>query len=95
MTLPKFIVGMIFVITCVAIWSYFDRASLGVTLLRAVICAIVLQVGYFLIVLGMIFAGSPKTAGLSPKPTAAGSRYHRRQRQGAHRLIHPFSTIGR
>lgn len=62
MTLPKFIVGMIFVITCVAIWSYFDRASLGVTLLRAVICAIVLQVGYFIIIVGMIFAGSPKTA---------------------------------
>jgi exopolysaccharide production repressor protein len=62
MTLPKFIVGMIFVITCVAMWSYFDRASLGVTLLRAVICAIVLQVGYFIIVLGMIFAGSPNRA---------------------------------
>lgn len=49
-TLPKFVVGMLFVVLAVGLWSYFHQASITVILLRAVICAVVLQVGYFLFV---------------------------------------------
>ena len=51
---------MTFVILCVSLWSYLDSASAGTLLLRAVVCAILLQVGYFAIVLGMVFLGKPK-----------------------------------
>jgi exopolysaccharide production repressor protein len=66
MTLPKFIIGMTFAIFCVSIWSYLDSASAGTLLLRAVVCAILLQVGYFAIVLAMVFVGKPKVA-VAPK----------------------------
>jgi exopolysaccharide production repressor protein len=61
MTLPKFLIGMMAVILVVAIWSYFDSASAAVIAMRVVACALILQVGYFLIVLVMVLA--------SPKPT--------------------------
>jgi exopolysaccharide production repressor protein len=54
MTLPKFVLGMILVVVAVAIWSALDSASAGVVLLRAVICAVVLQIGYFLYVLAIV-----------------------------------------
>ncbi|RRI01192.1 exopolysaccharide production repressor exox [Mesorhizobium tamadayense] len=54
MSLPKFIVGMIFTLAIVVGWSYFDGASLDTIVMRAVICAVVIQVGYFLLVFAMI-----------------------------------------
>ncbi|TIT91825.1 MAG: exopolysaccharide production repressor exox, partial [Mesorhizobium sp.] len=54
MSLPKFIVGMIFALAIVVGWSYFDGASLGTIIMRTVICAVVIQVGYFLLVYAMI-----------------------------------------
>lgn len=58
MTLYKFLAGMVFVTIFVATWSYFDSASAWVILLRVVICAVVLQIGYFLVVVAMV-ATSP------------------------------------
>ena len=60
MTLPKFVFGMVIVIIIVSIWSYLDAASWGMILLRGVICAVILQVGYFLVVLAMVLRGAPK-----------------------------------
>jgi exopolysaccharide production repressor protein len=54
MSVPKFAIGMLFVITVVAAWSVLDSAPWTTVLLRAVICAVILQVGYFLVVLGMV-----------------------------------------
>ena len=54
MTLPKFIFGMVLVAVAVSIWSVIDGFSLGGVLLRTVICAVLLQVGYFVYVLVMI-----------------------------------------
>lgn len=54
MTAPKFAIGMLFVLAVVAAWSLADSAPWTTILLRVVICAVVLQVGYFLIVLGMV-----------------------------------------
>lgn len=62
MTLPKFVLGMVIVIVIVSIWSYLDAASWGTILLRGVICAVILQVGYFLVVLAMVVRGEPKSA---------------------------------
>jgi exopolysaccharide production repressor protein len=58
-SLPKFIGGMLLCIVVVAIWSYLDSAGIGVIVLRVIVSAIVLQVGYFLCVLLMV-ALTPK-----------------------------------
>lgn len=62
MSLPKFIVGMIFALAIVVAWSYLDGASLGTTLFRAIACAIVIQLGYFLLVFVMVVRNSPTSA---------------------------------
>ncbi|MDR7223835.1 exopolysaccharide production repressor exox [Aminobacter aminovorans] len=70
MTLPKFVFGMAMVIAVVALWSYMDAAGWGTILLRAVICAVVLQVGYFLVVLAMVLRAGPKPAEAAKPKTA-------------------------
>jgi exopolysaccharide production repressor protein len=62
MSLPKFIVGMMFALAIVVAWSYFDGASVGTMALRAVICAVIIQVGYFLLVFVMVARGAPTPA---------------------------------
>lgn len=59
MSLPKFIVGMTFALTLVAGWSYFHGASAGTIVVRAIICAVVIQAGYVLLVLAMIARSAP------------------------------------
>jgi len=63
MSLPKFIVGMIFALAIVISWSYFDGASAGTILLRTVVCAVIIQAGYFLLVFAMIGETTPTSAG--------------------------------
>lgn len=60
MTLPKFILGLAIVIVIVALWSYLDAASWSMIFLRIVICAVILQVGYFLAILAMVARSAPK-----------------------------------
>ncbi|TGP24017.1 MULTISPECIES: exopolysaccharide production repressor protein [unclassified Mesorhizobium] len=62
MSLPKFIVGMIFALAIVVGWSYFDGASLGTIVVRAVLCAVIIQLGYFLLVFAMIARSRPLPA---------------------------------
>jgi exopolysaccharide production repressor protein len=62
MSLPKFIIGMMFALAIVIGWSYFDGASLGTIVLRAVVCAIIIQAGYFLLVFAMIGRTTPTSA---------------------------------
>ncbi|MCX8572949.1 MULTISPECIES: exopolysaccharide production repressor protein [Hyphomicrobiales] len=66
MTLPKFVLGLAIVIAVVTLWSVLDSASWGTVLLRAVLCAVILQVGYFVVVLLMVAR--------EPKPQAAPER---------------------
>jgi len=54
MSAPKFAIGMLFVVAIVAVWSILDAAPWSAVLLRVVIVAVVLQVGYFLVVLAMV-----------------------------------------
>ncbi|RWD61845.1 MAG: exopolysaccharide production repressor exox [Mesorhizobium sp.] len=62
MSLPKFIVGMIFALAIVVGWSYFEGASLGTIVVRAVLCAVIIQLGYFLLVFAMIARSRPLPA---------------------------------
>ncbi|MGX8010524.1 exopolysaccharide production repressor exox [Mesorhizobium sp. ORM8.1] len=62
MSLPKFIVGMVFALAIVVGWSYFDGASLGAIVIRAVVCAAIIQAGYFLLVFAMVARSAPVPA---------------------------------
>ncbi|GLS39129.1 exopolysaccharide production repressor ExoX protein [Mesorhizobium tianshanense] len=62
MSLPKFIVGMIFALAIVVAWSFLGGASLGTTLFRVIACAIVIQLGYFLLVFAMVVRNAPTSA---------------------------------
>jgi exopolysaccharide production repressor protein len=54
MSLPKFLIGMAAVCGVVALWSVLDDASLGTVFLRVIICAALIQLGYFLCVLVLV-----------------------------------------
>ncbi|PBB27017.1 exopolysaccharide production repressor exox [Mesorhizobium sp. WSM4312] len=62
MSLPKFIVGMIFALAIVVAWSWLGGASLGMTLMRVIICAGIIQAGYFVLVYAMIARSAPTQA---------------------------------
>ena len=62
MSLPKFIIGMMFALAIVIGWSYFDGASLGTIVLRVVMCAVIIQAGYFLLVFAMVGGVTPTPA---------------------------------
>ena len=62
MSLPKFILGMMFALAIVIGWSYFDGAPASTILLRAVVCAVIIQAGYFLLVFAMIGRATPTSA---------------------------------
>jgi exopolysaccharide production repressor protein len=62
MSLQKFIIGMVFALAIVVGWSYFDGASLGTILIRAVVCAVIIQAGYFLLVFATIARSPPTSA---------------------------------
>jgi exopolysaccharide production repressor protein len=62
MSLPRFIIGMIFALAIVVAWSYFDGASFGTTIVRVIACAVIIQVGYFLLVYVMVARSAPTSA---------------------------------
>lgn len=80
MSLPKFVVGMIFVVATLAACSYLETATIAVVLLRMVSCAIMLQIGYFLLIFAMVVmsrhqSGQQATAQdrVTATPTASDS----------------------
>ncbi|PBC10051.1 exopolysaccharide production repressor exox [Mesorhizobium sp. WSM3859] len=62
MSLPKFTIGMMFALAIIIGWSYVDGESLGTIVLRAVICAVIIQAGYFLLVFAMVGKATPTSA---------------------------------
>ena len=80
MSLPKFIVGMVFALAIVVAWSWLGGASLGTTLLRVIICAVIIQAGYFVLVYAMIARSAPTPAD--------------RQREAERKLSAPDVTEG-
>ena len=57
MSLSKFIIGMMFALAIVIGWSYVDGVSPGSIVIRTIICAIVIQAGYFLLIFAMVARG--------------------------------------
>lgn len=53
---------MIFALAIVVVWSWLGGASLGTTLLRVVVCAVIIQAGYFVLVYAMIARSAPTPA---------------------------------
>ena len=53
---------MIFALAIVVAWSWLGGASLGTTLLRVIICAVIIQAGYFVLVYAMIARSAPTQA---------------------------------
>jgi exopolysaccharide production repressor protein len=62
MSLPKFVIGMVFALAIVVAWTYVDGASFTTTVLRVIGCAVVIQIGYFLAVYVMIARSAPTSA---------------------------------
>jgi len=62
MSLAKFIIGMIFALAIVVAWCYLDGASPGTTMVCVIICAAIIQVGYFLLVCLMVARSVPTSA---------------------------------
>ena len=62
MSLPKFIIGMVFALAIVIVWSYLGGASVVTTLVRVVVCAVIIQVGYFVLVYIMVARSAPTPA---------------------------------
>jgi exopolysaccharide production repressor protein len=60
LTLPKFIFGMLLVVVAVSIWTAIDGYSLSAVIMRAIACAVILQVGYFVYVLVMVGRERPE-----------------------------------
>jgi len=63
MSLPKFVIGMMLALAIVIGWSWVDGATPGTIVMRAVICAAVIQAGYFLLIYAMIARSTPTSAG--------------------------------
>ena len=87
MSLPKFIIGMIFALAIVAAWSCLDGASFGTTIVRVIGCAVIIQVGYFLLVYILVAASAPTSAdkireaerNLSADKAAKGEKFSARR----------------
>lgn len=79
MSFPRFLVGMVSVLLVFAVSTYVMSGSLGSTLLQTLICAVLLQLGYFLVILVLVARGERETVS---RPRDA---YHRK-RTGADTL---------
>ncbi len=54
MSLPRFLAGMFSVLVIFAISTYVSTGSIGRTLVQTLVCAVLLQLGYFLVVLFLV-----------------------------------------
>lgn len=68
MYFPQFLVGMFGTSFVVAIWAGIETASMWTALVWAVLTLIALQVGYFLLTLGLFYKRSAKGTDVKPEP---------------------------
>lgn len=54
MSFPRFLVGMVSLLIVFGVVTYAMTGSLGSTLLQTLICAVLVQIGYFLVVLILV-----------------------------------------
>jgi len=87
MSLPRFLVGMISALIVFAISTYAATGSIGTTLVQTLICAVFLQLGYFLLVLFLVARGERKPG---QEGSVSGTR-----KSDSVRLARPESLVGR
>lgn len=68
MYFPQFLVGMFGTSLMMAIWAGIETGSIRTALAWAVLTLIVLQVGYFLLILGLFYKRSTKSTDAKPEP---------------------------
>ena len=73
MSLPRFLVGMLGVLVVFALASYLVTHSISTTLVQTVICAVLLQLGYFCAVLFLVRQEKRKLEPAKPDPSDIGS----------------------
>ncbi|MFA6157555.1 exopolysaccharide production repressor exox [Mesorhizobium sp.] len=90
MALPKFIVGMLFALAIVVGWSWLGGASMGTTLVRVIVCAIVIQAGYFVLVYALIATSPPTPADMArdAERKLKSSEVGEGEKLGARRSLH-------
>lgn len=66
MRFPNFLIGMFGVLIAFAITTYMITQSLWATIVQTLICAVVIQIGYFAAVLFLVMREKPRT---SEKPS--------------------------
>jgi exopolysaccharide production repressor protein len=73
MSFVLFFRGLIGVLVAFAITTYIVTHSLWTTFIQTVICAVLLQIGYFAAVLFLVWreGRKPKDAAVEPEPTKA------------------------
>lgn len=55
MSLPRFLLGMLGVLFVFAVATYFATQSVWTTLIQTLLCAVLIQIGYFAAVLFMVW----------------------------------------
>ena len=76
MSVQKFVIGMLFVAAVVTVWSLLDAAPWSMIALRAIACAVILQVGYFLVVLALVAREPVKRVRENAPPAKAVADRH-------------------
>ena len=76
MSVQKFVIGMLFVASVVTVWSLLDAAPWSMIALRAIACAVILQVGYFLVVLALVAREPVKRVRENAPPAKAVADRH-------------------
>jgi hypothetical protein len=71
MELQKFLVGMFAASFMVAVWAGMETGSVWTALGWAMLAMVVLQVGYFGLVVALVYRRASKGAEASPAPAAA------------------------
>ena len=60
MRLPRFVLGMLAALLAFALVTYILTGSLWATVLQTVVCAVLIQAGYFAVVVYLAFHGERK-----------------------------------
>ena len=88
MSFPLFLRGMLFALAAFAITTYFLTQSIWLTVLWTVLCAVIIQVGYFVGVLLMVWGQAGKSGNGQTPPEARNSGVSPEENQPARNSEH-------
>jgi len=90
MRFPNFLVGMFGVLIAFAITTYMITQSLWATIVQTLICAVVIQIGYFGVVLFLVLREKPRTS--ERKPSGNNEATGVAKQQSPFKSISPTET---